>query len=271
MAWLAWGFHMSAMAARCEAYSDKLAAEGRFHTIGEHILGTKSLWDLFCCGIVTWIWLMMLQPIRYLLNTYILPEELQFYASAIPIFNLGRNGEYGVAAYYAPPRNTSKQAPEKDVVEPAPQHYVCNIGHISTMHNGGMEDLSMTMNTLRDVWREFRKPDLKGFVANIVCIFPNLNDAHIAKEINLSCWETAEDARRWYSTSSGHRDIMRRHNGGQLRTFGSLLATLEPHGPIRHQDRCVDCKRLVEADIVGEKAPTRCKVCKGKTHEYPWF
>lgn len=37
------------------------------------------------------------------------------------------------------------------------------------------------------------------------------------------------------------------HTSGVLRTFGNLLASLEPREAIRYQDRCHRCSRPVEA------------------------
>merc|ERR1712151_547224 len=103
---------------------------------------------------------------------------MTFYCADIPIFDLGDDVDLGVAAYFAPKaaRNMSQ----------GPDHFVCNIGHIDLSHPGGMTDVQRTMNALRDVWTEFKKPT-KGLLANVVCFFPRLNGKTFAKQINLSC------------------------------------------------------------------------------------
>merc|ERR1711972_603024 len=104
----------------------------------------------------------------------------------------------------------------------------------------------MTMNNLADVWKEFQSPDVKGLVANVVAVFPfvrGVKGLPLAKEINLSAWESSQDAYDWYVRSPGHKRALYQHSSGLLRTFGNLLASLEPVTQVRHQDRCMKCAR----------------------------
>ena len=42
-----------------------------------------------------------------------------------------------------------------------------------------------------EVWTEFHEPKLPGLCANVVMVFPS-SDQGLAKEINLSCWESGK-------------------------------------------------------------------------------
>jgi len=267
LSWLAWLLHTRALGDRQEIRIDAAGMAGKFGEVPDYQVGTRALWDLLRTGIGTWFWMLMLKPVRSLVN-FIMPEELTMYGSPIPIFDLGEDVDLGVAAYFAPEAVLKSNRPESQL---PPEYFVCNVGHVDTRAAGGMLDLQKTMNTLRDTWTEFRQPDMQGLVANIVCFFPRVKGTTFAKELNLSCWHSAEDAQEWYAKSPAHGDIMRQHGNGELRTFGNLLASLVPHGKIRHQDRCSACARLVESDRVGEKAPRRCRACGGRGFGYPWF
>merc|ERR1719456_1316666 len=120
------------------------------------------------------------------------------------------------------------------------------------------------MNSVRDIWGEFKEPNLEGLIGNAVALFPNLQGDAVAKEINLSAWESTEAAHKWYVESKGHSSIMRQHTGGYLRTFGNLLASLVPSAPVRMQDRCRVCGRLVESAEIGAPPPSRCDYCGGR-------
>ncbi|CAE8589911.1 unnamed protein product, partial [Polarella glacialis] len=98
-----------------------------------------------------------------------------------------------------------------------------------------LPDMQRTMNNLLDVWKEFQDPALPGLCANVVAIFPQVMGQGVAKEINLSAWETGKDAYDWYVKSKGHRTALTQHHGGTLRTFGNLLASLQHAEPLRHQ------------------------------------
>lgn len=261
LAWLAWFAHLFCIGTRQQALTQAAQAAGTFKDVPFHIVGTRAFYDLFRTGCGTLVWLSVMRPVRWLVSM-VLPEELTVYGNGIPVFDLGDNVDLGVAAYFAPPDALTKTK--------GPEHFVCNIGHIDSSHPGGMGDVQMTMNALRDVWTEFKKPT-KGLLANFVCFFPRLGGTTFAKQINLSCWQSEADSIAWYSKSGGHASIMRQHAGGNLQTFGNLLATLKPHGKIRHQDRCSVCARLVESEQIGEHAPKRCKFCGGAAYGYPYF
>lgn len=154
--------------------------------------------------------------------------------------------------------------------QPRPQYFVCNVGQISHVDSRGLQDVQRTMNTLRDVWSEFKQPSVRGLVANVVAVFPQVEEG-LTKELNLSAWESASAAHDWYANSPGHRRVMYQHGSGLLQTFGNLLASLDAAAPIRHQDRCRHCARVVEASEHGLRAPKRCGVCGGPTFRYPYF
>merc|ERR1719215_758684 len=129
--------------------------------------------------------------------------------------------------------------------------------------------MQYTMNTLMDAWQEFQAPDMKGLLANVVAVFPDVAEQRLAKEINLSAWESAKDAHNWYVSSAGHKNALHQHSSGILHTFGNLLASLQPTQNIQHQDRCKQCSRLVEAREICVVASPRCSVCGGPTFRYP--
>jgi len=262
LSWAAWFWHCGHMAARSRQWHEAATAEGTFAQLPVHSIGTRAMWDTLRAALTALSWRAVVHPMGAFLNS-LLPEELLLYGCGLPIFQLGEDVDLGVAAYFAPKAGRNAQT--------VPEHFVCNVGHVALGHPSGIQDLQITMNTLRDVWSEFKKPNVKGLLANMVCVFPKVAGTKFAKEINMSCWQTAADAHRWYATSEGHANIMRRHGGGGLRTFGNLLASLKPHGKIRHQDRCASCARLVESDEVGEKAPERCRACGKKSFNYPFF
>jgi len=127
------------------------------------------------------------------------------------------------------------------------------------------------MNAVRDVWEEFQRPDMKGLISNCVCLFPSVGRTEFAKEINISAWESSKAAHDWYAESSGHQNIMRQHTGGFLKTFGNLLASLEPTRPLRVQDRCRRCFRVIENEREGGEVPSRCACCGARSFGYPTF
>lgn len=249
-------------------------------------VGTQALWDQTRTFFLTLTWKLLISPMKLFINR-LLPEELCVYACEIPIFELGSDVDLGVAAMYSPDHrasrhhtagngNTTTSQDENPEDEEAgkqrkPDFFVCNVGHIDNTHVAGLNDLQRTMNALRDIWMEFKKPDVKGLIANCVCVFPNVEGTPFSKEINLSAWASGEEAHDWYVKSPGHRRTMLEHSGGRLRTFGNLLASLKPRGKIRHQDRCTRCARLVESPELGERAPDWCGACGAPTFGYPWI
>lgn len=275
---------LGALTGRLRLYLEAAAGPG-FRDVPVFRIGTQALADQLRTSMASVLWRSLSAPIASLVNA-LLPEELCVYACEIPIFDLGEHVDLGVAAYYANPRGEAEGAngaKAADVEQPkakegegaseaaVPGFFVCNVGHIDTQHEAGLSDLQRTMNALRDVWSEFRDDDVTGFIANVVAVFPYIQGTTRAKEVNFSAWRNGRDAHDWYARSAGHRNIMKQHTGGQLKTFGNLLASLEPVGKVRLQDRCQRCSRLVEAEEQGKPPPTVCPACGGRTFGYPHF
>lgn len=254
--------YMETLGARVQARFDAAAAAGVFEQESLYLVGTRGVWDLHRLLFVALVWQTVLKPMQVLVDLF-MPEELRVFGMAIPFFDLGDNVDLGVAAYFAPPAVLHSQK--------APEHFVCNVGHIDIKHPKGTADFQQTMNALQDVWTEFKSPSVKGLVANVVCVFPRLAGTSFAKEINLSAWHSADDAQAWYKRSIGHAEVLRRHSSGGLGTFGNMLASLQPCDGVRHQDRCRECARLVDSGQFGKRAPSRCEACGGKPYGYPFI
>lgn len=240
MAALALAVHLTTLGSRGRRRIDTCAAP-------PYAIGTQALWDQFRSFTLTLLWKAVVYPLAWACNRT-LPRELRVFAMDIPVFDMG---DLGVAAMLCPG-------------DALPKYVVCNVGHIDLQQPAGMSDMQRTMNTVRDVWGELR--GRSGLIANVVCLFPRLGS--VAKEVNLSAWESKEAARDWYMSSEGHNNIMRQHTSGYLRTFGNLLSSLEPR-MLRHQGRCSRCARVVEAEV--GRAPDHCGVCGAKTFQYPGF
>eukprot|EP00927_Polykrikos_kofoidii_P075847 TRINITY_DN7232_c0_g1_i2.p1 TRINITY_DN7232_c0_g1~~TRINITY_DN7232_c0_g1_i2.p1 ORF type:complete len:1025 (-),score=160.95 TRINITY_DN7232_c0_g1_i2:317-3391(-) len=259
--------HLAILASSNRERMRTATQDGNFATtIRDHIIASTSLWDQFRAAIATFMWKMCILVCQAVINT-LLPKELRVYACEIPIFDLGEDVAFGVAAHIAP-GSSSSTYPRRRV----PEHFVCNVGQMAIdSTTRGLADTQRTMNTLRDVWAEFGQSDMQGLVSNIVCVFPEVEGQSLTKEINLSVWESEKAAYDWYSRSKGHKDIVQQHTSGMLKTFGNLLATLRPSKTLRYQDRCTRCARVVESPRLGDVAPSHCGVCGGKAFQYPLF
>eukprot|EP00747_Dinoflagellata_sp_TGD_P015596 gnl/TRDRNA2_/TRDRNA2_124445_c2_seq1.p1 gnl/TRDRNA2_/TRDRNA2_124445_c2~~gnl/TRDRNA2_/TRDRNA2_124445_c2_seq1.p1 ORF type:complete len:522 (+),score=68.33 gnl/TRDRNA2_/TRDRNA2_124445_c2_seq1:119-1567(+) len=292
--------NLAEIMSRNRTYLDRAAKVGQFHFVRPHLVGGQCCWDGWRTSIATVIWKLLALPWMHFMNE-LLPDELRVYACEIPIFNLGRDVDLGIAAHFSQKAAHLSQGGQglgpvgqglgkgADAADGAgrssangrgaaqrrqkpPQFFVCNVGYIAESRSRGMNDMQRTMNALREVWQEFKQPDMRGLVSNVVCVFPQLeSQVNCAKEINLSAWEDQQAAHEWYVKSPGHRYVMQQHSGGYLQTFGNLLASLEPLRPIRYQDRCRHCARLVESRVAGHRAPRHCGVCGGPTFRYPLF
>jgi hypothetical protein len=243
----------------------KRLAAGRFPDVPEHVVGAQALWDRFALILSTVCWVLTLRPTQAICS-WLMPPDLRVYACDWPIFNLGNDVALGVAAYYGK-RNAKGRVAGK------PRHFVCNVGQIDVGSSvaKSLPDVQRTMNTLADVWREFSERDVKGLVANVICMFPHVNGQRLMKQINLSAWESEQDAYEWYAKSPGHQRIIQNHSSGALQAFGNLLTSTQPTAPIRYQDRCQHCARVVESSKLGSCAPLQCDLCGGKTFQFPSF
>jgi len=258
--------HLYAVGDRTRNVLEAARARGIFSQVHPFLIGQQALWDQTRTAFCTLGWKAVIMPLIWIIN-YILPNETLVYACTIPIFDLGDNVDLGVAAYFAP--QAAKRS--KDPNSGKPDFFVCNVGHIDHTHQAGLSDMQYTMNALGACWSEFKKPEVKGMIANVVAVFPHISGTTFAKEINLSAWESAQAAHEWYTSSEGHARVMKQHSGGLLRTFGNLLASLKPVGNLRHQDRCSRCARLVEAETLGDRAPSHCGLCGARTFGYAYF
>ncbi|CAE7709505.1 alnC [Symbiodinium pilosum] len=237
---------------------DQAATAGRFAELPWHFLGAQALWDSGRVSVLGYLWRATVCNLQNVV-TSIIPDELRVYACEAPVPYYGENVAMGLAAQYVPPKARGKDRRR-------PNFFVCNVGQIV---ESALPDLQHTMNTLVDVWGEFHDPTLPGLCANVVMVFPTSGQGW-AKEINLSVWESGKDAFDWYVKSKGHKKALMEHTSGILRTFGNLLASLEPAEPIKYQDRCRRCGRTVEA-APGQPAQPACPVCGAGTFRYNLF
>merc|ERR1712139_409068 len=113
-----------------------------------------------------------------------MPDELRVYACEIPVFDLGTEVEFGIAAHFAPTQRNHEGEGRLRSRQPRPQYFVCNVGQISHEDPRGLQDVQRTMNTLREVWSEFKEPTVRGLVSNVVAVFPQVEEG-LTKEINL--------------------------------------------------------------------------------------
>ena len=228
------------------------------HSLEWHIIGAQALWDSCKVSLLGFVWRIIVCSLQHAV-TALIPQGLQVYAYEVPVPYFADKVAMGLAAQYVPPEARGK-------TKRRPNFFVCNVGQIL---ESCLPDMQHTMNNLVDVWDEFEEPKLPGLFANVVMVFPS-SDQGLAKEINLSAWETCKDAFEWYVKSKGHKKALMQHTSDVLRTFGNLLASLEPKEPISYQDRCSSCSRPVEA-VPGELAPNLCAVCGARAFRYNPF
>jgi cytochrome b involved in lipid metabolism len=274
--------HLGVLGTRNREALDKAREEKRFREIPMYVIGTQAIWDQTRLFLMTVVWKLVSENVKSLLNN-IAPEEMSFFCCEIPIFDLGKGVDIGVAALYTPRLSTSELATEEahaalakaeaggtDIVDGGrPGHFVFNVHHFDSSHGAGLNDLQRSMSATRECWEEFTESGVKGLVANCICLFPTIEGQTYAKEIRLSAWQTSADAENWQNQSEGYQRILTDYTGGRLKTFSNLGTNLEPLGQIRHQDRCTRCSRLVEADVAGNRAPGRCTYCRARTFGYP--
>mmetsp|Transcript_7459 Transcript_7459/g.17128 ORF Transcript_7459/g.17128 Transcript_7459/m.17128 type:complete len:961 (-) Transcript_7459:34-2916(-) len=250
--------HSLDLARQHRARLDQVAAAGRFADLPWHFLGAQALFDTWRVTALGYVWRATVCNLQHVI-TSIIPDELRVYACEAPLPYYGEKVSMGLAAQYVPPKARGKDRRR-------PNFFVCNVGQII---DSCMTDMQLTMNTLVDVWGEFHDPELPGLCANVVMVIPSAEQG-LNKEINLSVWETGKDAFDWYVKSQGHKKALMQHTSGILRTFGNLLASLEPAQPIKYQDRCRRCGRTVEASP-GQPAPSTCSVCGASSFRYNLF
>eukprot|EP00931_Biecheleriopsis_adriatica_P039555 TRINITY_DN22618_c0_g1_i1.p1 TRINITY_DN22618_c0_g1~~TRINITY_DN22618_c0_g1_i1.p1 ORF type:complete len:965 (-),score=146.35 TRINITY_DN22618_c0_g1_i1:63-2957(-) len=246
---------VGALGRRNDAFMDEMQAKGSFEKVGQHRVATRHAWDNSCLHIAVLLWT-VIQIFTLLINMF-MPEELQFYAEHMPFFNLGDDVDLGVAVYHAPMSGLDS----KD----APEHFEFMVRHADTSF-AGERDMRRQINENRKKLSELCSENCSasGFIANVNCFFPRLTGSTLSKEVNLSCWVSSQHASSWRTKQATRAE-------SQMRTIGATEATLKPHGPIRHQDRCSYCTRLVEASSLGERAPSRCRYCGHKTFGYSFF
>lgn len=262
LVWIAWFAAISALGARNQAWMDQMQKKQIFEQVPAYRIATRAAHDTWFLVVGAFLWQGIVGPFKTLINM-MMPEELQFYGPPIPLFDLGDDVDLGVAAYFAPASGVQSKV--------GPQHFVCNVSHMDPSHAGGERDLQLHGNSARDMWRGCSDSSTEGLIANINCFFPSLSGSALSKDINLSCWRSTEDAESWSRMHRLARAQASISGPGSMRTHGCSTAVLKPHGQIRHQDRCSKCKRLVESDTIGEKAPLDCRFCGEKNYGYPFF
>uniref|UniRef100_A0A7S1FK40 Cytochrome b5 heme-binding domain-containing protein n=1 Tax=Noctiluca scintillans TaxID=2966 RepID=A0A7S1FK40_NOCSC len=253
---------LSALAEQNKANVRRASLAGQFGDLPVHVIGTLAVWDNTRVVLGTWVWKVLILPWQSLTSMWG-PSELRMYACEVPIVNQG-NVDLGLCAQFVKRGTRARRIP-------VPEYFVCNVGMLADGNIDTLHDIQLTNNTLREVWQEFSHPDMRGLVSNVVCVFPVTARQHVMKQVNLSSWETQQDAHDWYVQSKGHQKVLRQHSSGILRSFGNLLVSLVPSEPLLHQDRCQRCGRVVEALEAGSKAPSRCRVCRGPSFGIPTF
>jgi len=273
-AWVALGafyMHFHGLYVHNRKRLDWTGSIGRFQVeMASHCVGIQGLVDMGRTAIATIIWRLLAIPLQSFIS-YCLPVELRVYCCELPVFNFGPETAFGIAAHVSPGLTAEGDAKRSCKRQINPQYFVCNVGHMSHRDERGLSDIQKTMNTLRDIWQEFQDPPTPGLAANVVAVFPEVEEQGLTKEFNFSAWESARAAHDWYVESPGHKRVIHQHTSGILQTFGNLLCSLQPAEPIRHQDRCKHCMRVVESEERGKPAPRRCQVCGGPTYRFPVF
>ena len=103
--------------------------------------------------------------------------------------------ELGIAAHFSPKRTAGGEGVSKRSQghRPQPNYFVCNVGQISHQDTRGLQDVQRTMNTLRDVWGEFKDPEqarllgLRGLTSRNQCL-NHVN--HSPNHVNHAHWVT---------------------------------------------------------------------------------
>mmetsp|Transcript_21 Transcript_21/g.70 ORF Transcript_21/g.70 Transcript_21/m.70 type:complete len:995 (-) Transcript_21:73-3057(-) len=266
--WVAWYANNASVSIRHRKHHDELIASGNFHMVPSHFVGTRGLWDTFRAANCAAIWSLVHAPMRFLVNQ-ILPEELRVHSFSLPIFDLGEVANYGVAAYTAPTHS--------QFYRESPEHYEVSIRHLDTSTQAGLRDLRRGANVVQDLWKDKKGESVKGLVAHLMCIIPNVGGTQLDKEIRLACWQTAEDAANFRARQRSTAAVAAAERRGGWKGLAEPHAgtdaeiTMRPMSEIRHQDRCRDCFRLLESMQMGQKAPKKCSTCGGKGREYPFF
>lgn len=256
---IAWFSHNLVLGRRNQEEMEAATAAGTFGQIGAWKIGTRSAWDLFRISLMSLIWNFLARFIRFLVNTFT-PKELTFYLSVIPIFDFGADVDLGVAVYYS-----SEKAVQSHT---APDHFVCSVSHMDRAHAHGPQDLCVSRNFSKETWFELSH-HTQGLAAAVFCFFPRVLGSSRSKEVLITCWESKQEADNFFSMDTFKAQEQRSQH--ELATKATVTFDLKLHGKIRHQDRCKVCLRLVESDNMGEKAPTHCRHCGGKTNGYPFF
>merc|ERR1719253_1756957 len=102
-----------------------------------------------------------------------MPQEMVLYACQIPIFDLGKEVNLGVAAIFESQTNSErvasaigKEGAGRAMAEDGkPDHYICDVGHVDTNHTKGLSDMQQGMSVFRDAWSEMSRGEAKGLIA----------------------------------------------------------------------------------------------------------
>jgi len=252
--WVAVAAHDAAVALRKRYHQDEMATTGEFTKLPEMIPMTRSFWDYTRMVNLTYIWLLLHVPVMRLME-WMLPEELTVYAYYLPIFSLGGEVQYGVGAYFAPQRAFS----EKE----APSHFDLFAKHIDVSTEGGERDAMRSANELRAAWAKLRNAPPRGLAAQVSMLYPWADCGGLWKEFSLTSWHSEGAARDWSARDAAAAPL--------ASDISNVEFHLKPRGPLRHQDRCKSCFRLIESDRPGEKAPAKCSACQGNVYGYTFF
>eukprot|EP00931_Biecheleriopsis_adriatica_P035093 TRINITY_DN20221_c0_g2_i2.p1 TRINITY_DN20221_c0_g2~~TRINITY_DN20221_c0_g2_i2.p1 ORF type:complete len:920 (-),score=184.62 TRINITY_DN20221_c0_g2_i2:230-2860(-) len=188
--------HLKDLAKQNRLRLDEAARSGNFRSLDWHVLGAQAVWDASRLAVLGAIWRLTICKLQHVI-TFFLPKEMRVFACEVPVPTYGGKADMGIAAQFVPPKAKVKRR--------KPEFFVCNVGQIV---ESCLPDMQKTMNTLIDVWGEFQDPKLPGLCANVVAIFPSCYRQGLAKEINLSAWESGKDAYEWYVKSKGHRKAL---------------------------------------------------------------
>mmetsp|Transcript_97694 Transcript_97694/g.203876 ORF Transcript_97694/g.203876 Transcript_97694/m.203876 type:complete len:997 (+) Transcript_97694:85-3075(+) len=257
--WVAWFANNAAVAIRHRKHHDAEVANGNFHNLPYHVVGTRGIWDVFRAACSALCWMLVQVPMRALVNR-ILPEELAVHSLGLPIFDLGEVVNYGVCAYHSPKHS--------QLYKIAPRHFEIAVRNVDSSSPSQVRDARAAAHSLREAWFDLKKDKVQGLLAEMVCLMPNVGGTKTTKEVRLNCWHTEEDALRYRQQKKVLNDSMTTIPGEQ----GSGTETcLKPTCEIQHQDRCRDCFRLIQSAKMGNRAPKLCTACNGKGYGYPFF
>merc|ERR1712039_719429 len=113
-----------------------------------------------------------------------------------PLFRLGEEVEYGVAAYLAPACMHGSEL--------APSHFECGVEYVEN------QDYTHHSNQVRASWKRRAKQHTPGLVGSIAFMFPSTQGRACTKRtkhIELSVWQEEQHARADATSRSARASV----------------------------------------------------------------